>query len=395
MSQRERMLSILVGGLLIAAGIWWGLGKYQSATKRRSNEITRLQQNQDKLNEQRMQGEYANRQMGEYLIRSLPGNVEKARSQYQTWLLSILQKNDLSDRSVDPTSVRKIDDIYREFAFRIQGKTTQEKLVGLLHDFYAKDYLHRIRNMTVRPSRDKALLVEMTVDALALDAAAEDAPAPEQRSYRISDDLAEYKKSILNRNFFSPPNQPPRYQGGTQLKAIVGQSTTHSLVFKDKENHTLRYELLEPPIIGEEGETQVSIDERSGTLQVKSDKKEPIKLLVRVMDNGYPNRTLDQEITINVVDPPPPPAPEEPELAFDDAKQTVLTALVQGRQEWTAWMHVRTRGETLRLRVGDSFEIGTIKGKVTEVTDRFVKLEIDGQEYELRPSGKLAELVTQ
>ena len=73
MTERERFLSILVGGLLAITLVWWGFGKYNAAVKSRNNQIAQLQQQQQKLNEQRLQGEYANRQMGEYMIRSLPG----------------------------------------------------------------------------------------------------------------------------------------------------------------------------------------------------------------------------------------------------------------------------------------------------------------------------------
>jgi hypothetical protein len=54
-------------------------------------------------------------------------------------------------------------------------------------------------------------------------------------------------------------------------------------------------------------------------------------------------------------------------------------------------MHVRTRDMTLKLRVGDAFEIGSLKGKVVEVTPRKVILETEGRQFELRPSGNLSE----
>ena len=64
--------------------------------------------------------------------------------------------------------------------------------------------------------------------------------------------------------------------------------------------------------------------------------------------------------------------------------KTVLTGLVQGRGEWTAWLNVRTRDKTLKLRVGDSFEIGSVKGKVVEVSSRSAVLEAEGQKFELK-----------
>ena len=114
-------------------------------------------------------------------------------------------------------------------------------------------------------------------------------------------------------------------------------------------------------------------------------------MLVRAIDSGYPRRTTEQTITVRVVDPPPPPADPPAKPSFDDASQTVLTALVQGREDWTAWMHVRTRDQTLRLKIGDSFEIGSLKGTVVDVTPRYAILEVDGRRFELKPAGNLGD----
>ena len=192
----------------------------------------------------------------------------------------------------------------------------------------------------------------------------------------------------MNRNLYEPPNQAPKYGGRAELEAIVGRDTPAPLSFNDPEGHSIRYEIVDAP------EDFVSLDEGSGTLRVRSDEKREFDITVRAIDSGYPRQTSEQRLTVKVVDPPEPEPEPAPKLAFDDATQTVLTALVQGRDEWTAWMHVRTRDQTLRLRVGDAFEIGSLKGTVVEVTPRYVMLEIDGRKFELRPSGNLSEAAT-
>jgi len=189
----------------------------------------------------------------------------------------------------------------------------------------------------------------------------------------------------MNRNFFEPPNGAPQYTGRPEIEAIVARDSPVPLTFKDPEGHQIRYEFVETP------PEFVRLDEPSGTLHIKSDEKREFQIQVRAIDDGYPRRTTEQTLTVKVVDPPPPPVAPPPKLAFDDATQTVLTALVQGRDEWTAWMHVRTRDTTLRLKVGDGFEIGSLKGKVVDVTPRYVTLEIDGRRFTLKPSGNLSE----
>jgi hypothetical protein len=324
--------------------------------------------------------------MGEYMIRSLPGDPEQAQSQYQQWLLDTVQENELSNALVDANSSRSIGGLYQLLDFRVRGDADVPGLLRLLHAFYAKDYLHRIRDMSIRRTRGGDFQVEMAIDAIALLAAPNDLPKRTDPSWRVDGDVAAYMEPIMNRNLYEPPNQPPSFGGQREVEAVVGRETPLPLPFKDPEGHSIRYELVEGP------QQLVRLDERSGTLRVLSDETTEFDVTVRAIDSGYPKRSSEQQMTIRVVEPPEP-EPEPPaRLAFDDATQTVLTALVQGRDEWMAWMHVRTRDQTLRLRVGDSFEIGSLKGKVVEVTPRYVMLEIDdGRKFELRPSGNLSE----
>ncbi len=245
--------------------------------------------------------------------------------------------------------------------------------------------MHRIRDLSLRPTREGDFDVELTIDAIALLSAPDDLPLREETSWRVASDVNEYRDPILNRNLYKPPNEPPKYSGRPVIEVVVGRETPVPLTYKDPEGHTITYAFAEPP------PANFTLDERSGTLRVKSDEKKEFQIRVKATDNGYPSRTSEQDLTVKVVDPPPPPTPEPPKLEFDDAKQTVLTALVQGRNEWTAWMHVRTRDKTLRLKVGDGFEIGSLKGEVIEVTPRYVMLEIEGRRFTLKPAGNLSE----
>ncbi len=385
MNQRERFLAILVGGLMIAVVVWWGFGKYRSALKVRNNQIANLENEKQQLVEKQLQGEYANRQMGEYMARSLPGDPQIAQSNYQQYLLNMVQANGLTKAVVDLNSTRPIGGLYQQIDFRVQGNTTFPNFISLLHDFYARDYLHRIRDFSIRPTKEGDFRVELSIDAIALLTAPENLPPRKEPSWRVDGDATAYTEPIMNRNLFEPPNSAPRYEGRPEIEAIVGRESPAPLTFKDPEGHEMKFEFVETP------PDFVSLDSRSGTLKVDSPEKREFEILVRAIDSGFPRRTTEQKLTIKVVDPPPPPPEDPPKLAFDDATQTVLTALVQGRDEWTAWMHVRTRDKTLRLKVGDQFEIGSLKGEVVAVTPRHVELEIDGRRFTLKPAGNLSE----
>ena len=392
MTQRERLLSIAIGGLIGAIVLQWGFSKYRAAITTRSNQITTLTNQKTLLEEQVLQGAFAEKQMGEYLSRSLPGNPETAQSEYQNWLLGVVGKHVTEDPRVNATNTTPVGDLYTRISFSVDGETTLPKLIELLHDFYAKDYLHRVSKLLIAPTREdqNVLDVKMSIDAIALSSASEEASPPKNTSWRVDKDLVDYKEPILNRNFFEPPNQSPKYTGKSSVEAIVNKSTSIPLTFKDPDSDSVRYELIGVSETSD-GKPEVSLNEATGTLSVLSAAKEEFEVKIRATDNGFPARSIEQTLIVKVTDPPPPPKEPEPEPEFDDAKQTVLTALVQGRDDWTAWMNVRTRGKTLKLRVGDKFEIGSVSGEVIEVTPKYVMLEIDGIRFSLRPAGILAD----
>ncbi|KLU05415.1 hypothetical protein RISK_002622 [Rhodopirellula islandica] len=392
-----------IGGLFVVIAFQWGFNRYRDAVKFRDNRLAALQNEANTLNEKALAGAYADRQMGEYMVRSLPSNPERAQSTYQSWLLGAVREAGLMDAGVDPVSDAPVGDLYYRYGFRVSGKTSLDGLVGLLHDFYARDYLHRIRELSFGPSRTGELNVAMTIDVISLNSAPIDAKISEGDSWRVAQSLDETRDSILNRNFFQPPNLPPVYAGDGTLVAVKGQQTDVRLKVEDPEGTSITYEL--------DGELPewASFKAESGTFTFKppadpeepgdadggpgESKAEPLKVVVRMTDTGYPRRQVEKTLLVKLEDAPLPKAPEPMPAKFDDATQTYLTALVQGRGDWTAWMNVRTRGETLKLQVGDSFEIGSMKGSVKSVSARVVLLEIGGKEYELRPSGKLSEAV--
>ena len=325
-----------------------------------------------------------------------------AQNRYQSWLLESADKAGVADVSVDPIGDIPVGDLYRRFGFRLSGKTNLKDLVSLLHQIAAKDFLHRIREMNFGPARDGGLNLEMTLDVAALNIAEADPEELQAPSWRITKDLAESQRMILNRNFFEPPNQPPQFRGSENMVAYRGQDNQLKFSFDDPERTQVR--------ITVKGDLPdwARFDEGSGELKVRppalaedssdddadsNSSVEKLEVNLIASDEGYPRREVSQRIVVDFRDPPPPPKPSPPPPGFDDSTQTFLTALVQGQDDWTAWMNVRTRGKTLKLRAGDEFEIGSIRGKVVEVYSKGVRLEIEGKLYELRPAGKLSEAI--
>ena len=81
---------------------------------------------------------------------------------------------------------------------------------------------------------------------------------------------------------------------------------------------------------------------------------------------------------------PPPPVREEVEIEppkFDPTRFAYLTAIVAENDRPEAWMIARTSGKKHVLRVGDTFEVGELRGKVLQINHRDAEIEIDGQRW--------------
>lgn len=385
MNTRERILVIAVSGLLVAIGLQYGLGKYRSAKQRRDNQITQLTQQLALAQERRLLGEEAIARMNDLQTRSLPSDLELARSEYSSLLTAMGTAAGLNNLAVSHISDTPNGDLYKQMTFQVGGSGDLEELVWMLHAFHSNDYLHRIRSLTVRPTTGgDTLNIAMDVEALALSSAPSDLQPPPAPSPAVAASVEPYNDVILNRNFFAPPNRAPQFAAKDSVEAVLGKEFSYTAEFSDPDGHAVQYTLVSDAPQG------VQLDAESGRLRLTPEQVGKIELTVRATDQGLPAKSSEQKLVINVVDPPVEP---EPKPQFDEASQTTLTAVVQSRGDWTAWLTPRTKGESITVQQGDDFQIGSLQGKVVEVHQHGVVLEVDGRRFTLRPGGNLGEAV--
>jgi hypothetical protein len=81
--------------------------------------------------------------------------------------------------------------------------------------------------------------------------------------------------------------------------------------------------------------------------------------------------------------PPPPPVvrteprePPPPPPSFDHAKHTYVTGITAVDGIPQVWIQIRTKGQSLRLREGDRFEVGSLEGTVVRIGTREVVIEL-------------------
>ncbi len=388
MNQRERILSGLIGAVLLLVLSQWGLNRYRQARDQRDQKIAQLTNDLQTAELTQAMGMEATEQMEHFVSRSLPSEPDRAAGEYIAWMLMLMEASGVTETAVAyQPNLAGTTSLYRVYTYRASAAGSFEEVLWLLHAFYSTDYLHRIRNVSLRPSparRAGEVQLTLVIDVLALNEAAPDQPAPTQPSHLIDQDFANYREPILDRNFFNPPNRPPQFVGSSTMEAVVGRELSFTPQFEDPDGDRVAVRLVDPIPTG------VRLDSRSGRISVRRDSVGRVDLQVEARDTGRPQRTVQQRIAVNVVPPPAPTQSSQRPLAFDDATQAFLSALVYSRGDWVAWLTVRTKGEKLELRADDTFEVGSLKGRVVDVTQRFVELEVDDRRFTLALDGNLA-----
>ncbi len=385
MTQRERILTIAVGGVLLLLTLQWGFNRFRDARSQRDIQIGRLESELQTAEGIQRMGLMATDRMAGFISRSLPSNGDEAVNAYMEWLYTLMEASGVSGTDVKSLNSTASGDLYRAYTYRVSANGDLEEMVWLLHAFHRTDYLHRIRSLTVKPVRGSdQLTLSMTIEVLSMNEAAEKQPAPAEPSPMVDDDVDLYVEAILNRNFFSPPNQPPRFAGSRKVEAVVNSDFSFVPAFEDPDGDEVSLRLTGDVPEG------VQIDERSGRIRLRRSELGELTLTVEARDSGRPARVVQQTLLVNVVEAPPPP--EKPKTtAFDDATQSFVTALIYSRGSWEAWVTVRTKGEKLELRAGDEFSVGELSGKVIDVTQKFVELEVDDRRFPVGLAGNLAD----
>jgi hypothetical protein len=248
----------------------------------------------------------------------------------------------------------------------ITGRGDVRKLTNLLHDFYSVDHLHRIALVSLTPIPDsRDLEVTMRVEALALGTAAPDKQLTTRPGRMLAEkDRKHYLEKIVGRNFFGPPNNPPRLEVGAQ-RAVIGRPFSFTAQAQDADKQDAVTYALE----GEELRG-ARIDAKSGRFDWVPTSVGRFDFVVKATDDGLPEKSSTAKFTINVTDPPPAAAPPPRQLGFDHAKHAYITGIVSKGGKRQLWVTVRTTGQQLRLFEGDDIELGSVKGQLLWLTDR-------------------------
>lgn len=383
MNPKEKILAIAVGALALLIGGYLVQARISKWFDDGHKRIEALKSDLTKQRRLVAQSNKAAAQLAKFEAQSLPAQPTVARSVYSAWLLNEVQKAGFDGEQVKAISARSSGDVYTQQTFSISGKGTIAQIVQFLHSFYSVDLLHRVSKLSLKPLKDsKQLELLMTVEALSL----KSAPLSDKLALRPSTRLKlpaldDYTASIVGRNLFGPPNRAPQLAVASSLKGETNRPLDASIRATDPDPlDRLTFQLLKAP------SPEAKVDPTSGRLQWTPKTPGNYEFEIAVSDDGFPAKVDQRVVTVTIADPPPPLPPTPPgptKLAFDDAKFTSLTAVVAVDGDSEVWLDIRPRGKIMRLRKGEEFEIGSVKGVVSQIGLTDFVFTADGKSHRL------------
>lgn len=374
MNPRERLMATAIGGLMVMVFGYLGVSYISGQFTKGRSEIAQLEAAIQKSKKQIFDGQIAEKKIGEYQDRSLPASAEVTGTLYRDWLMKKVEEAGLAEPDVSAGPMVPEGDLFVKQSFTIDGKGTLPQFVDLLHSFYSVDWLHRMTKITAQPVKDSKLLtLSLTVEALSLKKAKDGAELVERPGKRLALASREaYHKSIVHRNLAGPPNNPPQISVSGNKEVYLGRAAEVTLKGTDPDPHDkVRFKLLQAP------DKSAKMDEEKGRLTWEPKEPGMYEFLVEASDDGYPSLSSKPEkIVLNVVEQPREQARS---LEFDEARYTVLVAVIDLDGQGEIWLSNRVANQVLTLHQGDQFSIGSIKGTVSQINERDFAFTSEGK----------------
>jgi hypothetical protein len=185
----------LGGEWLLETVLYEPLAQRRERNERLSRELFDLRRSREKARK-------AEKELELFKLQSLPSNLEKARSQYQAWLLALVEHVAFTNSNVDlgePVKRKR----FHTLSYSLRGTGTLEQLTRFLYEFYSTDYLHQIRSLSITPLQgSNQLELSINIDALALPEAASRDRLVLRRSNRLASAQLEDYQWVVQRNLF-------------------------------------------------------------------------------------------------------------------------------------------------------------------------------------------------
>ena len=317
------------------------------------------------------------------------------KNQYIAWLLKTFREDIGVDLSgVDPgrTSILKHESktVGEQMSFTVKPTLTLTQLVKFLNAFYSEDTLHRITLLKLTPKTERAgskrtrtgeIIATIEIQVLSLVDAMKRSQLP-----AVANDpgltMDQAMESIVRRDVFDAANNPPTLKANKSSSYTSGRPVSVALIASDVDDgDALSIELIESSV--DEAKLDIDEDRPRGKLLIPGQEAGRYKFLLRVTDNGLPEKSTDQSVDIVFRDPPTPKKPTPPKPTPPPLKQALETRITGNLRNsdgsWSVLIKSRMDGQSYRLKTGESFTLDDEKWEVTDITSESATFSVDGE----------------
>lgn len=388
MTQRERILGgavgLLVAGFLLYFVGGWFLGIFTW----RSDQIDKLTDQREKLARGVRMGAAAREDLAAFERRSLPGDLEVAKTRYKDWLLGLAEENKLRQVVINPGTDPTLKGIGSQVTYTVVAFGRLPQVVDFMHEIYRVNLLHRVKTLRLQPTADlRYIKMTMTLEALWIDTN-EGTKIPTEPGERLAfAEVDAYQRAITDRNIFGFANKEPALDAPSSTRVVLGDRLNLEVKATDGDYmDELAFALAEGAPEGTEivpGDVRRSSEtgsvSRSARIGWSPKQVGTFEITVTASDDGLPSKQATKTISVSVVErpqevaaAPPPPKPE-----FDVAKHTQFNAILTVDGVAEIWLFDRTAGKMHVLREGDEFEIGSVTATVEDIGERTAVLRTE------------------
>ncbi len=373
MQSRERILLLIVVGLLVLVAGLWGGKRAVDTLRSRQSELQRLDSEADQTSVLEAQLTELTDRRTRLAERSLPPDTQTAKLAYHAWLADLVQEQGFLGVKVEQQRTTA-DKGFTRLGFQVSGEATYQQLIRFLEKFYAADHLHKITSLKMPLGRGPELLnISISIEALSLPKSQNKQELSKHASLDNPPERLQAAVNQLMLRHFYRSNQAPQITVAASVPATVGRSIRVDLTSKDPDGDKVSYKLDSgPPWLELRGATLVSTgNPAAGTYDV----------VVSATDDGLPAKTATHKFAINVRPAPVVKTkPTSKPVPFDHLKYTFLTRLVERGNRPEARIMVRTLEIDHTLLIGEEKDVAGTKIKLLEINfkRRTIEIELPG-----------------
>jgi preprotein translocase subunit YajC len=201
LSRQHLLLGVLIAMGLLQAGDWIITSMIQGPLQERRNRTNNLNKEITKREALLKQTRAATVRIAEWQKRSLPSEVDVARSVYRSWILEIIKAARLRNATVDSGAPSSRSGLYRSMPFTIRVRGSLAEFTDFLIRFTKADFLHQISSMSLSPiSVSGQFDISLSIETLLLPGITRKKLNPGDSKLLAADDVREY--DIIHRNNF-------------------------------------------------------------------------------------------------------------------------------------------------------------------------------------------------